>query len=290
MRRPRLLLIAAALVGLVIYGAFNIERIALDMRAAGFEKRTLAEQEALIEPFIHIFPPAEGSPPYPVVVQFHGCAGYQQSFMKLWADAANAEGFMAVAIDSTGPRGMDREKSLALVCTGKTLIGEERAADVTAALDLVKKRADVNKDKIVIAGWSHGAWTVMDYLALGAMGKRSPALSEKTPPAGLAGIALFYPYCGLGAWSRLHDWNERAPAIAFVAGADTIVNSKECVSLITKMKRRGEDIDFVYYPDADHVFDDSTLIGGPYEHMYNKTDANDATARYRAFLAGVRAQ
>jgi hypothetical protein len=77
-----LLLLLAGLGG----GAWaNCERLMLAWLGAKTEKRTLAEQEALILPHIRVFEPQAGEPPFPTVVQFHGCAGYRPDFMAQWA-------------------------------------------------------------------------------------------------------------------------------------------------------------------------------------------------------------
>lgn len=286
--RRKIFACVAALLLIAVGLWFNREPLMLAYLAGKIEKRTLAEQQSLIAPYLHVFTPTSGSPPYPAIVQFHGCAGYRPDFMEMWAKIGVEQGFVVIAVDSGGPRGLDREASLAQVCTGKTLIGQERAGDIAAALMLAAERGDIDPKKIVAAGWSHGAWSLMDYMALSAAGKKPPSLKGAARPLDPAGVVLFYPYCGEGSWSRVNHWKTKATAIAFVAGKDTIVDGALCRKQIEKMARDGTPVDLVYYPDADHVFDDAGLLGGEFAHFYDPAAAADAITRYRAFLQLIK--
>ncbi len=283
--------IAAGVCALLLIGVglwLNREALMLAYLGGKVDKRTLAEQQTLIEPYLHVFAPTSGSPPYPAIVQFHGCAGYRPDFMEMWAKVGVEQGYVVIAVDSSGPRGLDREASLAQVCTGKALIGQERAGDIAAALSLVAAREDVDPEKIVAAGWSHGAWSLMDYMALSAADKNPPSLTGNTRPVDPAGVILFYPYCGDGSWSHINRWKTAASIIAFVGGKDTIVDGALCRSQFQEMARDGTPVDLVYYPDADHIFDDVGLVGGEFEHFYDPETAADATDRYRIFLQIIK--
>lgn len=289
MIRSRIFLAAASIAAVLFASAFTgREYLALTYLGSKTAKRTIAGQEALIAPFIHVFAPAVGNPPFPAIVQFHGCAGYRPDFMEMWAKVATDAGFLVLAVDSAGPRGLDREKSKAEVCTGKTLIGQERAGDIAAALALAAARPDVDPERLVAAGWSHGAWSLMDYLAFNARGANPPSISGAAAPVDPAGIILFYPYCGEGAWSRFTRWKTRSPILAFVGGKDTIVDAAACKAQFEKISREGANSELVYYPDADHVFDDAGLLGGEHAHYYSPPEAADATGRYRRFIGLIR--
>lgn len=285
----RRIALAALALGVLTGGAFlNRETLMLSALGARAQKRTLDEHAAMIAPFIHVFTPATGAPPFPAVVQFHGCAGYRPDFMEMWAREGTREGFIVLAVDSGAPRGIDRERSFKTVCAGKELIGQERAGDVAAALEIARARPDVDPDRIILAGWSHGGWTVMDYLALTANGRRPAGLKGALEPFDPAGVILFYPYCGEGNWSRLLSWKTRAGVLALIAGADSYVDGPQCRAMLERFAAKGADIDIAYYPDADHVFDDAGLVGGENEQYYSPMDAADARRRYAGFLAAIR--
>ncbi|NWG92249.1 MAG: dienelactone hydrolase family protein [Parvularculaceae bacterium] len=280
-----------ALVASLAGGAWaNRERLMLAFLGAKTEKRTLAEQEALILPHIRVFQPTAGSPPFPAIVQFHGCAGYRPDFMAQWAKVGTEAGFLVIAVDSMSPRGIDREEALSSVCAGKRLIGQERAGDVAAALAAVAARKDVDPARIVAAGWSHGAWSLMDYLALSAASQTPPSLKGEAPAIDPAGVIAFYPYCGEGTWSRLLNWNTKAKVLALIAGADTIVDGAECRARFEAIRQAGTPVDLVWYENADHVFDDAGLVGGEFAHYYGAAAAEDAARRYRSFLEAIRSR
>ena len=275
----------AIMLALFACGASSdAERARLEDLAGHTQKRTLAEQEKLVRPYTHVFKPETGAPPYPAVIQFHGCAGYRDDTMKRWAKIANDEGFIVFAVDSNGARGFDYKKSLSSVCNGKALIGQERAGDVAAALEIARGRKDVDPSRIIVAGWSHGAWSIMDFIALASAGRNPASIAGEAAPIRPVGAALFYPYCGPGSWSRLQPWDKHERAIAFIAGEDTIVNGPECRARFEKIAAAGSSVEIAYYPDADHGFDDPGPDGAKKAYVESRAAAEDAATRYRAFL------
>lgn len=288
MTQPRILAVVALIAALVAGAAANREYLTLTYLGLKVEKRTIAEQRKLIEPFIHEFKPANGQPPFPAIIQFHGCAGYRPDFMEMWAKVATDRGFIVLAIDSAGPRGFDREISLDEVCAGKKLIGQERAGDIAAAFAYAAARPEIDPNRIIAAGWSHGAWSLMDYLALAARGANPPSIIDDVAAIDPAGVILFYPYCGEGAWSRLAPWKTKAPVIAFIAGSDSIVDGGQCRTQLQRLSKEGTNVELIDYPEADHVFDDAGLAGGEFAHYYSPADAADAAMRYARFINAIR--
>lgn len=263
------------------------EPLFLSYLAANTPKTTLAERAALLEPHIRFYPPAEGAAPFPVVLQFHGCSGMRLNFHEQWAKAANQAGFMAVIVDSNRPRGIERERALKTVCEGKELIGQERAGDIAAALDIVRRRTDIDPNRIVLAGWSHGAWTLMDFIALTTAGKAPAGLPRETAakPA-LAGLILVYPHCGVGAWTKVSGWKSTYPTLALIAGKDSVVDPKACPPLLARLAAKDKRIETHVYPDADHGFDDP-FLPDEWKYLYNAADHADAERRYADFLKRV---
>lgn len=276
--------LAAAALGAVAYA--QRETLVLSALSVSSEKRTLEDQSALIAPRVEIYAPA-GAGPFPALLHFHGCSGFRAGWVRNWAKIANDAGFLVLAVDSNGVRGIDRETALKTVCAGKKLIGQERAGDVAAAISIARARSDVDQSRVVLAGWSHGAWSVMDYLALEGAGRAPASLKARPPAAPVAGAILFYPYCGEGTWSRLHAWKQAPKTLMFTAGRDSVVSPEECRNAAAKLSREGVDVDLVDYPNADHAFDDATLIGGPYEYFYDAASAMDSERRVAAFLAAL---
>ncbi len=289
--KRRGLLFAAGGVSILLALAF-FQREALVLTALGFsnEKRTMDEQVALLTPGVTVFRPAAGEGPFPVIIQFHGCSGYRADWMKRWSEIATEAGFVAVAVDSNGVRGIDRERALKTVCAGKELIGQERAGDVAAAIEFAKALDGADASRIVLAGWSHGAWSVMDHFALEGVRRAPASLKARPAPAAIVGAVLFYPYCGEGTWSRLNAWAQAPATLMFVAGRDSVVSPEECRVAAKKLQRQGVAVDIVEYPGADHAFDDATLLGGPYAYFYDEMSAKDSERRVGAFLTAIAAQ
>lgn len=284
----RIVVFVLAGLALLLAGAYaQRERLALAFLASQAPKTSLEERAALLAPYIAYHPPADVPPPWPAVILMHGCAGMRADFMGQWAEAANRAGYLAVVVDSAGPRGIDRARALERVCSGRELIGQERAGDALAAYEIARRRADVDAARIVLAGWSHGAWSAMDLIAM-TPPRRLPAglARDGVETPALAGAVLVYPYCGQGSWTRLDGWRNAPPALAFVAGRDTIVDPAQCPPVFERLIAHGADIDLVIYPDADHVFDDP-FLPADYAHMYDAKTHADATRRFEAFLAKI---
>jgi dienelactone hydrolase len=100
-----------------------------------------------------------------------GCVG-TQPFEREWARDFARAGYVALIVDSFTPRGVTSREALDGVCEGDYVWGFERAGDLLVSLDRLRTHAAVAADRLALAGWSHGAWAVMDAVALGASGAR----------------------------------------------------------------------------------------------------------------------
>ncbi len=286
--------VAAALI--VATGAAALQttpgrRLLLDMLAARVPQTAFAERKSLVaKGATFTVPEAEdeaGGARLPIVLQFHGCGRPDAPFMRQWASVAHAEGYMTGVFDSLTPRGVSEVEARTGVCTGARLLGQERAGDVLAALEIAREHPRVDPERIVLAGWSHGGFSIMDMLALQAAERPPAGLSDAPPPANIRGLALFYPYCGRGARTTLHGWASKPPTIAFVAGSDSVVNGAECRRIFDDLAAEGAPIDLVYYPDANHQFDDTTL-DPLFSSFYGPEEHADAIERYTAFLRRLK--
>ena len=67
---------------------------------------------------------------------------------------------------------------------------------------------DCDPARLVLAGWSHGAWAIMDLatMPLERPGEAGLADPSPEPLAGLQGLFLGYPYGGVTALSRTRPW------------------------------------------------------------------------------------
>ncbi len=283
-------LIIASVLGFVILAGLLVwraEPLYLSWLAGKTESSTLEARKTLIAQNIEVHLPETGDGPFPSVLMFHGCAGPRMAFMRQWADVFTQEGFAAMVVDSTGPRGFDRQDALDVVCAGKALLGQERAGDIFAAIDIAKTDKRLDTDNLILAGWSHGAWTVMDFLTMDGEKRRPAGINDDlAAPPDIKGLVLFYPHCGPAALSKFRAWRATPPTVAFIAGADKIVESEKCVSLFERKIRSGANIEMTVYPEADHVFDDP-FLEPEWSHWHREDDHRDAEKRVRAFLKGL---
>ncbi|HZZ88886.1 MAG TPA: prolyl oligopeptidase family serine peptidase, partial [Caulobacteraceae bacterium] len=157
----------------------------------------LAAHAERLAPHLTVLLP-EGEGPFPVSLQFHGCGGILPMQFE-YAEAARAAGVAAVVVDSFAPRGISRPEARATVCTGAKFRGAERALDVRAAASWLHDQPWADTPRIAAAGWSHGAWAVMEALTADALPFKA--------------VALFYPYCGPLARTATRGWGANRPRV-----------------------------------------------------------------------------
>lgn len=189
----------------------------------------------------------EGPGPFPVMVQLHGCGGVQP-FQSAYAEVARTEGVAAVVVDSLGPRGISRLRAKTTVCTGLALRARERAFDLAAVVARLHEEPWADPARIGAAGWSHGAWTLMEALV---------APEE----CGLAGelktAVLIYPYAGPLSRTALKGWGGRRPEVyVCLAGRDAVVGRRGPRAAVDRLRGEGLSVTLLDLPDATHAFDD----------------------------------
>jgi dienelactone hydrolase len=174
----------------------------------------------------------EGQGPFPAIVQLHTCAGSVPDLDGAWVGRFVRWGFAVLRIDSFGPRGIRS------VCDGRVDVPAfNRAGDAYAAKTWLSRRSDVDPDRIILAGWSHGGTAVLT-----ALGSSPSDFGADGSKPFLAGIA-FYPDCV--APNRV-----QAPMLILIGEADTWTPAYRCRAMPKDEKIRIE-----YYPDATHGFD-----------------------------------
>lgn len=233
-----------------------------------------------LEASLEVFRP-EGAGPFPAVIQFHGCGGLKES-QRVWARMFRDAKFVSVLVDSNRPR----ELSAFRVCKGLALHGGERAGDVLVTLAHVRELEFVDPSRIVLAGWSHGAWSITDLLAMRATGEL-PTNLVRAPPGDLDGVAallLVYPYCGFG--TRSAPWHARTPIQWVFAEVDRVADVEDCLDHVQTLRDAGHPLRIETLDGVDHAFDEL-------EHVPGSSLVYDAVATERAhrvsldFLAAV---
>ena len=240
-----------------------------------FAERAVPTEEriAMLEPYLTVMKP-DGAEPFPVVIVLPGCL-HTYSHNDAWHALFLELGYAVVVVDSFRARGLDRD-SLDSVCAGLRVRGFDRAEDVRAAVAYVRQREWADGDSVVLAGWSHGGWAVMDAMR---------SYAADADGAGLIGVLLVYPYCGFGtaAYSGFR-WDLPVPVLMQVAGSDRAANPKQCAAWY-----ESQDSGYVnlsVFPDAEHTFD----IPAPNNRnpeRFSEIYAREAMDEAREFLSFV---
>ena len=225
-----------------------------------------------------------GAGPFPAVVQLHGCGGLEAQSYR-WARWLAEHGYVALVVDSFGPRGAKRDCRSAGPDDPPITA---RFDDAFGALRYLQSLPSVRADRIAAIGWSQGgvyAIAVINGPSLERATKRGVDL----PPVGFAAGIGVYPG---GCFSLV---NERVirPLLVLIGGADDWTPAAECDEMVTAMRSRGADASIVVYPGAYHYFD---VEGQPLAVLTEvendaKPDGHGATVAYQpAAAADARRQ
>lgn len=243
-------------------------------------RQTLAARWAALKPHVTVRGPAGRRP---TALLFHGCGGLG-AHLPLYAGAAEALGVRAVVVDSFAPRGWTPAFGKAFVCTGMKFRGAERAGDVLASAWGAVSELDADPDRLLLAGWSHGAWAIMDLMTMPLERSGEADLLDPTPGplAGVKGLFLAYPYGGVGALSRTRAWTRQPAALAILAERDFVTRPADAKRLYDGLNDDGCDLEVWRVPGA-HAFDEpETELS---RLRYDEALTTQAVERFGRFLA-----
>jgi len=204
------------------------------------EPITIASPLASKGPFTAQLLRPDGPGPFPAIVALHGCSGLLNAKGEVrsreadWAQLLQAAGYVVLLADSFNARGFRQ------ICTIKDreITEEDRADDAAAAADWLGRQPFVDKARLGLLGWSHGAQTVLWTVRPGFM---TSGTRFKTAVA-------FYPGCRQVA--RLPDWQPSTPLTILMGSADDWTQPGPCRELAQRTGAR-----FIEYPGAYHGFD-----------------------------------
>jgi dienelactone hydrolase len=243
-------------------------------------KRTLAEQVALIRPYTDIRLPSGASGPLPTLILFHGCGGLRD-VQEDYSAATLEAGYAVMIIGSNQARGIGRFGAMSQVCTAMRLWGQERSADVHAALEIARQDPRLDAEQIALVGWSHGGWTVLDALGYAGDGQLPAALKD-----GRASLApqvrtaiVIYPYCAFPVRTDGSNLDPGIPVRSILAGRDMVAPHGACERLFDRALAAGVDVEYSVWPDITHAFDEPNQPNDPRMEY----DA-EAAHRARAYL------
>ena len=224
----------------------------------------------------------------PAVLLFHGCGGIWRQ-PDDYAEAVASLGARAVVVDSYAPRGWSRTFGAATVCTGALLRGPERAGDVLAAVHGAIRDLHADPDRLILAGWSHGAWSIMDLMTMPLLRSGEAGLLDPTPTpiAGVRGLYLAYPYGGVGALSRNRNWVRAPRTYGIIALRDHITGLKDSERVFSAPRRAGADLD-IWRAPVRHGFDEPATPLSPVLH--DSAFSGEALERFKAFVRAALEQ
>jgi len=211
----------------------------------------------------------QGNGPFPALVCLHGCGGISRRDNH-WVERLSSWGYVALQVDSFGPRGMSS------ICTNTKLVPPEtRAQDAHDAKVFLAEFPFVNKDKIAVMGWSHGGWTTIHSI--------SPQITIQNKDHPFKAAIAFYPYCDLPL-SKLD-----APLLILIGDYDDWSPARMCSQMMA-FRKGSDEVTLKIYPKAYHAFDAEGMDRyeqGPrdlYRFLYNPTAASDSIIQVRNFL------
>lgn len=237
-----------------------------------------------LKPHFEIVKPKLGQK-FPTVIMFHACGGpypYLDSWQKFFSD----NGIASIQVDSAGPRGMTRRTAIRTVCSGVDLQGQERAGDVYSILTNLDKYSWIDKENLFVAGWSHGAYTLMDFMTMNDNLIPSNILDfDQQAIPNIKGKITFYPHCGILNLSQKYPWRTKTPSIVFLADQDGFgpaTQPTDCIDLFDSMNKEEKYIDYYLMENSTHVFDSEIYIRRGI--VYNKEATDFAKNKIISFI------
>jgi len=196
---------------------------------------------------------------YPAVVVLHGCGGISSHTIDI-TDQLGAGGYVALAVDSLGPRG------IANACSG---FGLRQAFDAYAALRYLAQQEFVDPTRIAVLGQSMGGYSTLYAVDRDLVAQY---FAERFRAA-----VAYFPACGV-----VPPPTFTAPVLILIGEADDWTPVSHCRDMVRHARPDSAPIAMAVYPGAHHAFDVVQLFGHWIE--YNGAAAQDAEVRVRNFL------
>ena len=178
-----------------------------------------------------VFKPA-GDGPFPALVLLHDCYGLHVTHKK-WAERLVEWGYVALLVDSLGPRGIDD----CLLGLSAWDVGN----DAYGALNYLESLDFVDANRVGLIGWSRGG--------SGTLSAVSSDLQEFFNIKRKFKVAIaYYPVCP--------SWDFYTPVLVFFGDNDVLQSYfLSCKELVKKKTPGGKSFEMKIYPGASHAFD-----------------------------------
>lgn len=210
-----------------------------------------------------------GPGPFPALILMHGCGGmytnqgYVTASNRHWAELLALDGYVALLVDSFGPRGF---RSICELQKRPIRENRERADDIYAARQWLAAQTYVAGDRVGLIGWSNGASGTLY------------GMRDSQTRRGIRAAVAFYPGCRTLARSKT-PYRPYAPLLILAGEADDWTPAAPCVELAAIARSQGAAMEIVTYPGAHHSFDriNSPVRYRPSVRNLNKPDLKGAT-------------
>jgi len=226
------------------------------------------------------------------VILTSGCGGIVGAdgpnlIMKHYAEAAARAGAYAIIVDGIGARGIDREAAINTVCPAFRLRGGERAGDILGGEELARRHWGNPFTGMILAGWSHGGWSVMELLSDGPGARRVGSLRVDGRQAALKpdAVVIYYPYCGLlNRATRGGSWAFKGPLLFVSAERDTIGPAKKCLPVVQRAIGDASRVRSVDFAGMTHAFDEE-MQSPDSKFVYSAQESARSDQLFSAFIA-----
>lgn len=212
-------------------------------------------------------PPGPG--PFPAVILMHGCRGLPSRAIGGWEPMLRSWGYATFVLNSFSGRGLQEACTDALAFTPN-----RRIADAYAALKIVATHAKIDRDRIVLMGFSHGGTAT-----LAAATEWASRTYVRQDGVGFRGFIPFYPYCN--AVVPEMAGRVTAPVRIHIGELDDMTPARTCGLLSRAARSSGADIEIIVYKNAPHSFDS---VGESIHRLPDIDNAANCTPR----LAGMK--
>jgi len=214
----------------------------------------------------------DGPGPFPAVVALHGCGGIGPHLHR-WAQTLQQWGYVALLVDSFGPRGKTN------ICDRTLGVDPQyvRMPDAYAAKAYLASQSFVDGNRVAVMGWSHGGSTTLYAVDNSYLARISSAPFK---------VAIaWYPGCLL----RLLQVN--APLLILIGEDDDWTPASRCKDMLIQSEQWGgkpaDGVTLQVYPGAHHGFDSLAPLGSYYGHTCGRhpETAAQAEEEVKWFLA-----
>jgi len=209
----------------------------------------------------------------PAVVLLHSCNGNWARLDERWGRRIASWGFVTLAVDSFGPRGI---KS----CGDGA--ANDRVMDAYRALNFLVRAPFVDPARVAVLGFAQGGQMALMSVEHGAI--------EQTSPNKFRAAIAFYPPCH---WSR---GDMTVPTLILIGERDDVNPAAGCRDMvdgrddmgISRRPTEGVPIKLIVYPGAYHAFDapnpknPADLAG--HHHEFNQSATDQSITALHEFL------